>query len=80
MRMKYDENRKMLLSSISHDLKTPITSIEGYVQGILDGVASTPQKLEHYLKTIYSKAGQMNSMIDDLLLYSKLIQTNSLQL
>ncbi len=72
MRMKYDENRKMLLSSISHDLKTPITSIEGYVQGILDGVASTPQKLEHYLKTIYSKAGQMNSMIDDLLLYSKL--------
>ncbi len=72
MRMKYDENRKMLLSSISHDLKTPITSIEGYVQGILDGVASTPQKLEHYLKTIYSKTGQMNSMIDDLLLYSKL--------
>lgn len=72
MRMKYDENRKMLVSSISHDLKTPITSIEGYVQGILDGVANTPEKSEHYLNTIASKAKQIDSMINDLLLYSKL--------
>ncbi|MFL0195033.1 sensor histidine kinase [Clostridium sp. WILCCON 0269] len=72
IKMKYDDNRKMLLSSISHDLKTPITSIEGYVQGILDGVANTPEKLEHYLKTIHRKTRQINAMIDDLLLYSKL--------
>ncbi|WP_446897180.1 sensor histidine kinase [Clostridium sp. LBM24168] len=72
MRVKYDENRKMLVSSISHDLKTPITSIEGYVQGILDGVANTPEKLKHYLNTIHIKAKQVDSMIDDLLLYSKL--------
>ncbi|PRR86086.1 sensor histidine kinase [Clostridium luticellarii] len=72
MRMKYDENRKMLVSSISHDLKTPITSIKGYVQGILDGVANTPEKLEHYLNTINIKTQQVDSMIDDLLLYSRL--------
>lgn len=70
--MKYDDNRKMLVSSISHDLKTPMTSIKGYVEGILDGVANTPEKTEKYLKTIYSKAVQVDSMIDDLLLYSKL--------
>ncbi|MDP4179905.1 MAG: HAMP domain-containing sensor histidine kinase [Bacillota bacterium] len=69
---KYDENRKMLVSSISHDLKTPITSIKGYVEGILDGVANSPEKVEKYLKTIYSKAVQVDSMIDDLLLHSKL--------
>lgn len=70
--MKYDDNRKMLVSSISHDLKTPITSIKGYVEGILDGVANTPEKTEKYLKTVYSKASQVDVMIDDLLLYSKL--------
>ena len=69
---KYDENRKILLSSISHDLKTPITSIKGYVEGIQDGVANTPKKLDKYLNTIYSKAVQMDKMIDDLLYYSKL--------
>lgn len=72
MKMKYDDNRKMLVSSISHDLKTPITSIKGYVEGILDGVANTPEKMERYLKTIYSKAEVVDGMIDDLLLYSKL--------
>jgi Signal transduction histidine kinase len=72
MKMKYDDNRKMLVSSISHDLKTPITSIKGYVEGILDGVANSPEKIDRYLKTIYSKAEQIDVMIDDLLLYSKL--------
>lgn len=70
--MKYDDNRKMLVSSISHDLKTPITSIKGYVEGIIDGVANSPEKVEKYLHTIHSKASQVDSMIDDLLLYSKL--------
>ncbi|MDQ2087790.1 HAMP domain-containing sensor histidine kinase [Herbivorax sp. ANBcel31] len=69
---KYDDSRKMLLSNISHDLKTPITSIKGYVEGILDGVANTPVKVEKYLKTVYSKSNHVDNMIDDLLLYSKL--------
>lgn len=72
MRAKYDEDRKMLVSSISHDLKTPITSIKGYVEGILDNVANTEEKREFYLRTIYSKAENIDLMIDDLLLYSKL--------
>jgi len=72
MKLKYDDNRNMLVSSISHDLRTPITSIKGYVEGILDGVASTPEKVESYLRTIYLKTEHMDAMIDDLLLYSKL--------
>ena len=70
--LKYEDNRKMLISSISHDLKTPVTSIKGYVEGILDGIADTPDKMERYLKTIASKAHQVDQMIDDLLLYAKL--------
>lgn len=70
--LKYEDNRKMLIGSISHDLKTPVTSIKGYVEGILDGVAASPQKLEKYLKTISLKAEQVDRLIDDLMLYSKL--------
>jgi len=70
--LKYEDNRKMLVSSISHDLKTPVTTIKGYVEGILDGVADTPEKKAKYLQTIYLKAGQIDQMIDDLLLYAKL--------
>ena len=70
--LKYDENRKMLISSISHDLKTPITSIKGYVEGVLDGVTKTPEQQEKYLRTVVSKADQVDKMIDDLVLYSKL--------
>jgi signal transduction histidine kinase len=70
--LKYEDNRKMLVSSISHDLKTPVTTIKGYIEGILDGVANTPEKTARYLNTAYLKAGQIDQMIDDLLLYAKL--------
>ncbi|MBO8173142.1 MAG: HAMP domain-containing histidine kinase [Bacillaceae bacterium] len=69
---KYDENRKFLISSISHDLKTPVTSIIGYIEGIMDGVARTPDKINEYLETARSRAVLVNTMIDDLLLYAKL--------
>jgi signal transduction histidine kinase len=72
LQQKYDDNRKFLMSSISHDLKTPVASIKGYIEGVLDGVAATPEKLREYLETARAKADLMNAMIDDLLLYSRL--------
>lgn len=71
-RLKYEENRKELLSNISHDLKTPITAIKGYVEGIKDGIADTPEKMERYIDTVYSKSVLMNDLIDRLFLFSKL--------
>ncbi|MHC1681822.1 MAG: ATP-binding protein [Clostridiaceae bacterium] len=68
----YEENRKELISSISHDLKTPITSIKGYIEGIKDGIADTPSKMNRYINTIYTKANYMDTLIDDLFLFSKL--------
>ncbi|MFT9495036.1 sensor histidine kinase [Anaerosolibacter sp.] len=69
---QYEENRKILLTHISHDLKTPITSIKGYIEGIKDGVADTPDKMKKYIDTVYSKTKDMNELIDDLFLFSKL--------
>ena len=59
-KMKYDSDSKVLISNISHDLKTPITAIKGYCEGIMDGVASSPEKLDKYVRTIYNKANDMD--------------------
>jgi histidine kinase len=67
-----EENRKELISNISHDLKTPLTSIKGYVEGIREGIANDPEKLEKYINVIYAKTLDMDRMIDDLFLLSKL--------
>lgn len=72
MQMQYDENRKELVSNISHDLRTPITAINGYIEGIMDGVADTPEKMNKYMETIHRKAGDINRMIEELFLFSKL--------
>lgn len=67
-----ESNRKELVASISHDLKTPITSIIGYIEGLLEGIADTPAKQEKYLQTIHSKSIALNRLIEELFLYSKL--------
>ncbi len=69
---RYEENRKELIASISHDLKTPLTSIKGYIQGMKDGVANTPEKFDRYMNTILLKVDELHQLIDDLFLFSKL--------
>lgn len=72
LKQRYETNRKELIASISHDLKTPITSINGFADGILQGVADNPEKQAAYIQIIRQNARYMNRLIDDLLLYSKL--------
>lgn len=69
-KIQADRQNRELISNISHDLKTPITSIKGYVEGIMDGVADTPEKMDRYIKTIYNKANDMNRLINELTIYS----------
>jgi signal transduction histidine kinase len=69
---KDETNRRELIAGISHDLRTPLTSIKGYVEGIKTGVASTPEMQEKYLDIINSKAAVMEHIIEQLFLFSKL--------
>lgn len=70
-----EKENKALISNIAHDLKTPITAVKGYSEGILDGVANTPEKVDKYVRTIYNKANEMDMLLNELTLYSK-IDTN----
>jgi signal transduction histidine kinase len=82
MRLKLKENadekveneskNRELITNISHDLKTPITAIKGYVEGIMDGVADSPEKMDKYIKTIYNKANDMDKLINELTIYSRI--------
>lgn len=75
-RIKYEEDLRNIIGNISHDLKTPLTTIKGYAEGMLDGVADTPERKEKYLRTIRSKAEDMTRMVEELSFYTR-IECNS---
>ena len=72
MQEHYEQNRKELIVGISHDLSTPLTSVKGYASGILDGIAKTEEKKQHYIEMIYQKANTMEKLVESLFLFSKL--------
>ena len=72
----YDKESKELVSNISHDLKTPLTAIKGYSEGLLDGVADSKEKVDKYIRTIYTKANDMSALVDELSLYAKIDTDN----
>ena len=70
-----ERNQKQLISNIAHDLKTPLTAIRGYAEGLMDGVADTREKQQSYLTTIHKKAEEMDALLNELTAYSNL-ETN----
>ena len=71
--------KKEIIANISHDLRTPITSIRGYVQGLKDGVARTEATQKEYLDTIESKTYMIESLLNDLFEITR-FDTNSIKL
>lgn len=68
----YEKARTEMVSGISHDLRTPLTSIKGYVKGMLDGVANTEEKRREYLQITYRKSCDMEKLLSRLFYFSKL--------
>jgi signal transduction histidine kinase len=67
-----EQSRKELIAGISHDLRTPLTSIKAYVEGLEQGVASTPDARKRYVSTIKNKTLDLENVIEKLFLFSKL--------
>lgn len=75
-KIENEEMNRQLISNITHDLKTPVTAIKGYAEGMLDGLAATPEKQEKYLKTIYNKSEDLNRLINELTYYTHIDQSH----
>jgi len=65
-------SRKEMVASISHDLRTPIASIKGYVEGLQDGVATDRKMFERYLAVIKDKTDKLDRLIDELFNFAQL--------
>ena len=78
-KIQYDKDNKELISNISHDLKNTNYGYQGICGRHTDGVASSPEKLDKYIRTIYNKSNDMDRLIDELTFYSK-IDTNKIPL
>lgn len=71
-RTKNEKARTDMAAGISHDLRTPLTSVQGYIKGVLDGVADTPDRKNMYLKTAYESTEEMNVLLQKLFDFSRM--------
>ena len=71
-RLRDEKRRRELITGISHDLRTPLTSIIGYLDGLMDGIADTPEKRMRYLQAIKTRTGNLVSLVESLSEYSRL--------
>ncbi len=69
---RLEESKRQMLADISHDLKTPITTIQGYSKALYEGVVTDEVQTKKYLTYIYDKSIRVTSLIDELFMFSKL--------
>ena len=69
---KYEKARTDMIAGISHDLRTPLTAIRGTIKGLMDGIASTPEKQDRFLETAYRRTGEMDLLLNQLFYLSKI--------
>lgn len=71
-RQQYENEKQQLFSNIAHDLRTPITTIRGYAKAIAEGVVVEEEKKQEYIGTIVKKTDHLNELVELLLIYTKL--------
>ncbi len=69
---RIDEMRKEFVANVSHELKTPIALIQGYAEGLQEGMAEDKESRDYYCDVIVDEAGKMNQMVRQLLTLSSL--------
>lgn len=67
-----EQSRRELFAGISHDLRSPLTSVRAYTEALLDGVARTPKDTKRYLTKIHLHEAEIEHMVEALFLYTKM--------
>ena len=75
-KLESEEQNRLFISNIAHDLRTPVTTIRGYSEGLLDGIAATPEKRDRYLLTIKNKSMELDRLLNELSFYTKVSQSS----
>ena len=71
--MKWNKSsKKELLAGISHDIRTPLTAIKAYAEGVRDGIAPTEEQQKRYMGIILKRANDLDSMLEELFLITTL--------
>jgi signal transduction histidine kinase len=71
-RQKLEEERTFFIGAIAHDLRTPLFSLRGYLDGMEQGIASTPDKMAHYISVCKEKAAHLDRLVSDLFAFTRL--------
>lgn len=69
---KLEDERKFFIGAIAHDLRTPLFSLRGYLDGIKQGVATSPEKIDHYVTVCQEKAAHLDRLVSDLFSFTRL--------
>lgn len=69
---KMEQMRNEFLGNVSHELKTPIALIQGYAEGLKDGITTDPESMEFYCDVIIDESAKMNQMVKNLLTLNQL--------
>ncbi|HEX8033308.1 MAG TPA: HAMP domain-containing sensor histidine kinase [Ktedonobacterales bacterium] len=67
-----EQERRFFVGAVAHDLRTPLFSLRGYLEGLEKGVASSPEKSARYIAVCQQKADELEHLISDLFAYSQL--------
>jgi len=67
-----EEERRLFIAAIAHDLRTPLFSLRGYLEGLRDGIAETPEQQARYLAVTSAKSDELERLVSDLFDYTRL--------
>nr|AGS50321.1 hypothetical protein [uncultured bacterium Ele45G2]AIF26571.1 putative histidine kinase [uncultured bacterium fosmid pJB45G2] len=70
--MELEEERRFMIAAVAHDLRTPLFALRGYLDGLEQGIAQSPEKMAKYLAVCKEKSAQLDRLVEDLFTFTKL--------
>ncbi|RRJ65751.1 sensor histidine kinase [Paenibacillus oralis] len=67
-----EEERRFVISAVAHDLRTPLFALRGYLDGLEQGIAESPEKMAKYLAVCKEKSAQLDRLVEDLFTFTKM--------